>query len=67
LPYLQKILAYKSLYNDFIRKADAEGVDRNEMPECVDNVDELFDVLHINDFSRDWLNTAVIFDDYLNS
>jgi hypothetical protein len=61
--FIQQLVKMKSKYNEFIRRAHELGVSRQEIPNHVDNLQALYDVLYITDFSRDWLQTMIIAED----
>ncbi len=54
--YMKRLYDYKRLYN-VVKEQHLE--DRIED----DQVEEIFDILHINDFSRPWLHTLVMVND----
>ena len=58
--YMRKLLMYKRLYDEIKEK---------HLENCVDDeqVDELFNVLKISDFSRDYLHTILLFNDIAKS
>jgi hypothetical protein len=64
---VKKVFEYKSHYNRLRREAIDRGVDFEDIPNHIDGTDELFANLYINDFSRPWLNTLLLFDDGGNS
>ena len=59
--FLRRLLDYKSIYN----KIKSKGISTNDIPSDVR--DELYDVLRINDFSRDHLHTLIMLEDATNS
>ncbi len=58
--YVKQLLLYKNLYNEIKRE-------KLENKICDDQVEELNSILHINDFSRDFLHTLILFDDVSNN
>jgi hypothetical protein len=56
-------MQWSSCNNEFIRLAHDVGVPRRKIPQHVDSLGPLFNILWVNDFSRDWLETAVIVED----
>ena len=64
------IFEYKNYYNSIRRDAVSKNIDPNVIPEHIvdkDALQELYNTLHITDFSRPWLNTLILFDDGGNS
>ena len=60
IEYVKNLLEYKRFY-DFIK---AEHLENKIVDE---QVEEVFDVLHINDWKRKWLHTLIIFNDIAKS
>ena len=60
---LQVLIEAKKKYNELIRLAVEYNVSQEELIDQVDDVETLFTALHINDFSRCFLQTIVILDD----
>ena len=60
---LQILLAAKGLYNQIMREAVDAGIAQKQIAHQVDDVEALFQALHITDFSRLWLETVIILDD----
>ena len=60
IDYVKTLLEYKRFY-DLIKREHLE----NKIED--DQVDEVFNVLHINDWSRKWLHTLLIFNDIAKS
>lgn len=60
IDYVKNLLEYKRFY-DFIK---AEHLENRIVDE---QVDEVFEVLHINDWKRKWLHTLMIFNDIAKS
>ena len=56
--YLKKLIKYKQLYKQFLEYLD-------ELPDDV--VNDLFNVLHIKDFNREYLHTLILLEDATNS
>jgi hypothetical protein len=65
----KSVFEYKSHYNRLRRESIDRGIDFDEIPEHIDNEElkKMFEILCINDFSRPWLNTLLLFDDGGNS
>ena len=59
--FLKQLLDYKQIYN----KIKNNSVPAKEIPENVST--ELFEALHIDDFSRDHLHTLIMLEDATNS
>ena len=59
-PYMRKLLAYKRLYDEIKERHLENQIDSEQR-------DELFDVLKIRDFSRDYLHTILLFNDIAKS
>lgn len=58
--YVQNLLSFKQLYRDIkVNGYENRIIDSQR--------DELFDVLHINDFSRDELHTLILLEDVANN
>ena len=67
---IKLIFEAKNEYNRLRREAIDKGYEFDEIDEHIDDkeaLQELYDTLHINDFSRPWLNTIILFDDGGNS
>ena len=60
IEYVKNLLEYKRFY-DFIK---AEHLENKIVDE---QVEEVFEVLHINDWKRKWLHTLIIFNDIAKS
>ena len=58
--YMRKLLAYKRLYDEIKENHYENRIEEEQR-------DELFDVLKINDFSRDYLHTILLFNDIAKS
>ena len=54
--YVKKLLDYKRFY-DFIKSEHLENKIVDEQ------VEEVFEVLHIHDWRRNWLHTLILFND----
>jgi hypothetical protein len=64
---IKNLLKYKKLYNEFVRLAIEGNINYLEMPQHIENVEDLYNNLYINDFSNEWLNTLLLFYDEGNS
>ena len=60
IDYVKNLLEYKRFY-DFIKEQHLENKIVDEQ------VEEVFEVLHINDWKRKWLHTLIIFNDIAKS
>ena len=58
--YVKKLLDYKRFY-DFIKSEHLENKIVDEQ------VEEVFEVLHIHDWRRNWLHTLILFNDIAKS
>jgi hypothetical protein len=65
--YIKNLLKYKKLYNEFVRLAVEAKINYLQIPAHVENVEDLYNNLFIKDFSNEWLNTLILFDDVGNS
>jgi hypothetical protein len=66
LEYMRRLKFCKERYNEFHRLAEESNIPVRDIPQHVDNVQELYDILLVDDFTRPWLDTFVIIDDVGN-
>jgi hypothetical protein len=67
---IKNIFEFKAYYNKLRRDAVERGMLPEHIPEHIEDKEalrQLYDVLCIEDFSRPWLNTLILFDDGGNS
>lgn len=60
IPLIKNILIYKELYNTIKDQHLEERIDDNQQA-------DLFETLHINDYSRQWLHTLILLEDCAKS
>jgi hypothetical protein len=65
--FVRLLLIAKSKYDVFRRTAIERNIPIEQIPEHIDGCDTLMEILHINDFERNWLNSIIILDDVGNS
>jgi hypothetical protein len=66
----KRIFEYKTYYNKIRRDAVERGISPENIEAHINDKDaiaELFETLRIDDFTRPWLNTLILFDDGGNS
>jgi hypothetical protein len=65
--FIKALIEVKRKYNEFKRIATQQNIPDDQIPEHVEGCDTLMEILHIDSFERNWLNTIIIVDDCGNS
>jgi hypothetical protein len=65
--FIKALNEVKRKYSEFKRIATQQDIPDDQIPDHVEGCDTLMEILHIDSFERNWLNTIIIVDDCGNS